>query len=81
MLLLPVAGQYEQVINAHYIEKLGLGISAKELDEPAITRFLDELDKPIPDDERILWPDNKEFFKILQQQLNSLDTPVTLDLS
>jgi len=79
MLLQPVAGQYEQVINAHYIEKLGLGISTKDLDETAITRFLEELDKPIPDDERILWPDNEEFFKILQQQLNNLETPISLD--
>ncbi|MHC4743282.1 MAG: glycosyltransferase family protein, partial [Planctomycetota bacterium] len=38
MLLQPVAGQYEQVINAHYIEKLGLGLGAKELDEPIIAR-------------------------------------------
>ncbi|MBN2271795.1 MAG: hypothetical protein JXN61_14345 [Sedimentisphaerales bacterium] len=81
MLLQPVVGQYEQVINAHYIEKLGLGISAKELDEPAITRFLHEIDKPIPDDETILWPSNEQFFKILQQQLDNLDTPVSLDSS
>jgi uncharacterized protein (TIGR00661 family) len=81
MLLLPVAGQYEQVINAHYIEKLRLGISTKELDETAMTRFLEELDKPFPDDERILWPNNEEFFKILQQQLDNLETPIPLDLS
>jgi len=78
MLLLPLAGQYEQIINAHYIQKLGLGVSAERLDERAIARFLDELDKPIPDDERILWPDNNRFFQILQDVLNKLDRPLSI---
>jgi len=80
MLLLPVAGQYEQIINARYIEKLGLGISSEKLDEAAIARFLGELDKPAPTDERILWPDNDRFFEILQAELNKLDVPVSLEL-
>jgi hypothetical protein len=80
MLLLPVAGQYEQIINAQYIERLGLGISAEKLDEPVIARFLDELDKPMPTDERIIWPDNEKFFEILQTELNQLEAPVSIDL-
>jgi len=75
MLLLPLAGQYEQIINAQYIEKLGLGISAENLDEPAIARFLEELDKPIPSDEKIIWPDNDKFFYILETELNKLAPP------
>ncbi|MBN2314557.1 MAG: hypothetical protein JXM79_11550 [Sedimentisphaerales bacterium] len=78
MLLLPVAGQYEQIINAHYIRKLGLGISAETLDEAVILEFLDELNKPLPDDDRILWPDNNQFFDILQQELNKLHKPITI---
>jgi hypothetical protein len=81
MLLLPVAGQYEQIINAHYIQKLGLGISAKKLDEAVLTRFLNEIDKPIPDDKSIIWPDNDKFFGILQEVLNKLDKPISIDLS
>lgn len=76
MLLLPLAGQYEQMINAQYIEKLGLGISSEQLDEAAINRFLKEIDKPMPDDERILWPDNDEFFQILQDVLDRLHKPI-----
>ena len=79
MLLLPLAGQYEQIINAHYIQKLGLGISAEKIDEPIIAQFLDELDKPMPDNEKILWPDNDKFFAILQNELNKLDTPVSIE--
>jgi uncharacterized protein (TIGR00661 family) len=79
MLLLPLAGQYEQIINAHYIQELGLGIAAETLDEAVIARFLDELDRPMPDDERILWPDNDKFFQLLQAELNKLHTPVSIE--
>jgi uncharacterized protein (TIGR00661 family) len=80
MLLLPLAGQYEQIINSRYIEQLGLGISAEKLDEQVIARFLGELDKPMPTDERIIWPDNDRFFEILQRELNQLDAPVSITL-
>jgi len=81
MLLLPLAGQYEQIINARYIQELGLGISAEKLDEVVIARFLDELDKPAPIDKRIIWPDNERFFDILQRELNKLDTPLSIEVS
>ena len=80
MLLLPLAGQYEQIINAHYVQKLGLGISAEKLDEEILARFLDELDKPMSDDERIIWPDNDKFFRILQEVLNRLHNPISIAL-
>jgi uncharacterized protein (TIGR00661 family) len=80
MLMLPLTGQYEQIINAHYIEKLGLGISAKKLNKTAINRFLKELDKPIPDDDRIIWPDNDRFFEILQDVLNRLHKPISISV-
>ncbi len=79
MLLLPLAGQYEQIINGRYFEKLGLGISSEKLDEAVISRFLDELDRPAPTDERIIWPDNDRFFEILQTELNKLDAPVSIE--
>ena len=79
MLLLPLAGQYEQIINAHYVQKLGLGISAETLDETVLARFLDELDKPMPSDEKILWPDDDRFFDILQNELNKLKIPVSIE--
>ena len=78
MLMLPLTGQYEQIINAYYIEKLGLGISAKKLNKTVINRFLNELDKPMPDDERIIWPDNDRFFEILQRALNKLHKPISI---
>jgi uncharacterized protein (TIGR00661 family) len=81
MCLLPITGQYEQIINAHYIEKLGLGIAGEKLDEELVGRFLKQIDKPVPDDERILWPDNDKFFQILQEVLNRLHRPISIGLS
>jgi len=63
------------------VQKLGLGISAEKLDETALAHFLEELDKLMPTDERILWPDNDKFFEILQDVLNRLDTPISVALS
>lgn len=78
MLLLPLAGQYEQMINAHYIEKLDLGIGCEKLDERVLRKFIKEIDKPMPNDETILWPDNEQYFKILQDVLNKLPNPINI---
>jgi hypothetical protein len=75
---MPIKGQYEQIINAHYIEKLGLGISTDELTESDVRRFLELLDKPMPDNELILWPDNEGFFEVLQGQLDKLPVPIKI---
>jgi uncharacterized protein (TIGR00661 family) len=41
MLALPLAGQFEQEMNARYLERLGYGTAAAALDEPSLKRFLD----------------------------------------
>ena len=63
------------------MQKLGLGISSEKLDEAVLSRFLDKLDKPMPGDESIIWPDNDKFFDIFQSELNKLDKPVSIDCS
>jgi uncharacterized protein (TIGR00661 family) len=80
MLLLPLGGQYEQIINAHYAEKLGLGVSSPWLTKEALDRFLRQIDEPMPQDERILWPDNRKFFEVLQGVLSRLDAPVSISV-
>ena len=40
MLALPLAGQFEQEMNARYLEQLGFGTASMSLDEPALERFL-----------------------------------------
>jgi uncharacterized protein (TIGR00661 family) len=81
MLVIPWAGQYEQIINARYMEKHGLGVSAERLDEQAVKRFARQIDQPLPDDEQIIWPDNECFFGLLQDVLNRLDKPVGITLA
>lgn len=78
MLLLPLEGQYEQFINAYYVQSLGLGLSRNELSEKSLCDFLDETEKPMPDDERILWPSNERFFEVLQERLNQLPKPIKI---
>jgi uncharacterized protein (TIGR00661 family) len=41
MLALPLAGQFEQEMNARYLERLGFGTAASTLDEAALERFLE----------------------------------------
>jgi len=80
MLLLPLAGQYEQLLNARYVQKLRLGTWAKRLSEPALSRFMEGLDEPMPQDGHILWPDNEGFFEVLRGVLAGLRTPVRIVL-
>jgi uncharacterized protein (TIGR00661 family) len=78
MLLLPLPGQYEQLINARYVEKLGLGVWSKQVDESVVSCFLDRIEEPMPQDNRILWPDNERFLGTLQAVLSKLEAPVSL---
>jgi len=41
----PVVGQFEQILNALYIERLGVGRHVERLSPEAVTSFLDELDR------------------------------------
>jgi len=50
LLSVPVEGQFEQVLNALYLEKLGYGLYTKSLDEEVIGRFLEM----VPDCEKSL---------------------------
>jgi uncharacterized protein (TIGR00661 family) len=43
MLSLPVRGQFEQTLNALYLEKLGYGRHAEALDAPTLESFLDDV--------------------------------------
>ena len=46
MLAVPIAGQFEQVLNAKYLEKLGYGHMAESLDEPGpVKRFMADLER------------------------------------
>jgi uncharacterized protein (TIGR00661 family) len=48
MLAVPVRGQFEQILNARYLERLGYGVAAETIDDAALAGFLARL----PDLER-----------------------------
>lgn len=78
MLLTPVAGQYEQVINAHYTEKAGLGIDSRKLSPADMERFLGLLDEPFPDSEMILLPNNERYFELVEETFRKIGLSVSL---
>ena len=44
MLLIPIAQQYEQAVNAYHVEKLGAGRWVDRLSTEAMDEFVDQLD-------------------------------------
>lgn len=44
MLLVPIARQFEQLLNAHYVERMGAGRAVARLTPQAIAEFTDKLD-------------------------------------
>lgn len=78
MLVIPLPGQYEQIINAYYVDKLGLGIASRRLTAQAMERFLTSLDEPVSRDPRICWPDNEKFFDHLATVLGTLERPMRI---
>jgi uncharacterized protein (TIGR00661 family) len=44
VLAIPLRGQFEQLMNARYLERDGYGLCAEEVDEQVMQRFLDGLD-------------------------------------
>jgi len=45
MLCIPLVSQFEQLLNARYLEDLGYGFSMDRLDEPTVRHFLANLDR------------------------------------
>ncbi len=66
MLSVPIEGQFEQVLNALYLEKLGFGMYAKSLSGDALPRFLERL----PDCQKALERYQQDGNKVLLQHLD-----------
>jgi uncharacterized protein (TIGR00661 family) len=45
VLAIPLRGQFEQLMNARYLERDGYGLCAEEVDEQVVDRFLEGLDR------------------------------------
>jgi uncharacterized protein (TIGR00661 family) len=71
MLAVPIKGQFEQELNARYLEKLGYGLGDSELTSEGLGRFIER----IPEFERTLasysQDGNKDLLAALDQTLAS----------
>jgi uncharacterized protein (TIGR00661 family) len=71
MLAVPIRGQFEQMLNGRYLEKLGYGLTADELSEERLGQFIER----IPDFERSLaeyqQDGNTHLLAALDQTLNA----------
>lgn len=72
MLLIPVQGQYEQMLNAHYVERLGIGLNTNALTTESLGSFLDYLDEPRALSPEILYPDNDLCLALIERVLRRL---------
>lgn len=79
MLLNPVAGQYEQIVNTHYIKKAGLGLGTDRLTAEDVRQFLELLEKPFTPDPGILLPDNERYFALVEATFRNIGLPVSLE--
>jgi uncharacterized protein (TIGR00661 family) len=72
MLLLPIAGQYEQMINAFYADKLGIALHRQCLDTETLGEYLEALEGPMVGHEGVLWPNNEALFSSLRKTLGEV---------
>ena len=72
MLLLPVQGQYEQIVNARYAERFGVALNRRLLNAEVLLEYQDFLRDPIADCDEILWPNNHVFFNILRRTIDKV---------
>lgn len=77
MLSVPIEGQYEQVLNGRYLDKLGYGRFSRELERDLVEDFLARSDEYQHNLERYPSPDNEMLFGCLAELLRdvSLDEP------
>ena len=69
MLSVPVVGQFEQEINALYLEKLGYGMYAKKLDRSVLDAFLSRVPKCAEALKGYEQNGNKQMIAALEEQL------------
>ncbi|MBI5499140.1 MAG: teichoic acid biosynthesis protein [Deltaproteobacteria bacterium] len=70
VLSVPVRGQFEQVLNGRYLERDGYGMTAPEIDEAVLGRFLERLDACEERLAGVTQDGNKDLFAALDSHLD-----------
>lgn len=73
ILSLPITGQFEQVLNGLYLEKLKLGTCSFETNEKTIKEFLQTKEK-VRKNHKIRKQSNKQFYAVLDNAINKVLT-------
>ena len=83
LMSLPIEGQFEQVLNARYLEKLGYGAHAERLDPEGIAAFIARSDEHAHALSRYAPHDNGMLFgcvdELLRRVADGEDAPAALD--
>ena len=72
MLLMPIHDQYEQIVNAHYVEKLGMGMKTGKLTAQNLQEFLERIVTFRFDHPLVILPNNKENMRLLNNRIENL---------
>lgn len=78
MLLMPVRSQFEQIVNAHYIQKIKMGMYTFQLTHEDVDCFLHSVQESVSENPLILWPDNEKYFEILGHTFNKIGLDISL---
>lgn len=73
MLSVPIRGQYEQELNARYLQRLGYGQFVEELDADAVAGFLEKTDAMESALAKYAPRDNRILFACLEELLHDVD--------
>lgn len=66
---IPIKRQYEQILNAYYLQKLGYGVAVKDITVSNFTEFLKNKKIYEKNIKKIKWDNNKRLFGMLEKLL------------
>ena len=64
---IPIRRQYEQLLNGYYLQKLGYGVSVKEITAANFTEFLKNKKQYEKNIKKMHWDNNKKLFDVLDR--------------
>lgn len=69
---IPIKRQFEQIINGHYLNRLGYGIAVKDITVQNFELFLKNKEKYRKNIKKIQWDKNRKFFEKLEGVIQKL---------
>ncbi|MFH2027982.1 MAG: MJ1255/VC2487 family glycosyltransferase [Nanoarchaeota archaeon] len=73
ILSIPIGGQFEQILNALYLKKLGYGLFSKRISKKIVEKFLSDLDHYRANIKKHKKEDNSRLFKKIESIIQELE--------